>query len=65
MISVVFAVIIKMKDENDAEQILYSLFAVNGEWKINSVLVCRVGVPGMDRGWHVQEILLSKTSEFA
>jgi len=50
MISVVFAVIIKMKDENDAEQILYSLFAVNGEWKINSVLVCRVGVPGMDRG---------------
>lgn len=65
MISVVFAVIIKMKDENDAERTLYSLFAVNGEWKINSVLVCRVGVPGRDRGGHVQAIVLSKTSEFA
>lgn len=65
MISVVSAVIIKMKDENDAEWTLYSLFAVNGEWKINSVLVCRVGVPGRDRGEHVQEVALSKTSEFA
>lgn len=65
MISVVFAVIIKMKDENDAERTLYSLFAVNGKWKINSVLVCRVGVPGRDRGGHVQEIVLSNISEFA
>lgn len=65
MISVVFAMIIKMKDENDVEWTLYSLFAVNGEWKINSVLVCRVGVPGGDRGGHVEEIVLSKTSEFA
>lgn len=65
MISVVFAMIIKMKDENDVEWTLYSLFAVNGEWKINSVLVCRAGVPGGDRGGHVEEIVLSKTSEFA
>lgn len=65
MISVVSAVIIKMKDENDAEWTLYSLFAVNGEWKINSVLVCRVEVPGRDRGEHVQEVVLSKISEFA
>lgn len=65
MISVVSAVIIKMKDENDAERTLYSLFAVNGEWKINSVLVCRVGVPGRDRMEHVQEVVLSKTSDFA
>lgn len=65
MISVVFAMIIKMKDENDVERTLYSLFAVNGEWKINSVLVCRVGVPGRDRGGHVEEIVLSMTSEFA
>lgn len=65
MISVVSTVIIKMKDENNAKRTLYSLFAVNREWKINSVLVCRVGVPDRDRGGHVQEVVLPKTSEFA
>lgn len=50
MISVVFAVIIKMKDENDAERTLYSLFAMNGVWKINSVFICRVEVSDRDRG---------------
>lgn len=65
MISVVSTVIIKMKDENNAKRTLYSLFAVNTEWKINSVLVCRVGVPDRDRGGHVQEVVLPKTSEFA
>lgn len=42
MIPVVFVVIIKIEDENDVEWTLYSLFTVNGEWKINSVLVFRV-----------------------
>jgi len=65
MISVVFAVIIKIEDENDVEWTLYSLFAVNGEWKINSVLVFRVEMPGRYRGGHVKEIVSSKTSKFA
>lgn len=50
MISVVFAGIIKMKDENDAERTLYSLFAVNGEWQMNSALGCREGVTGRAGG---------------
>lgn len=39
MISVLFTGIIKMKDENDVERTFYSLFAVIGECKMNSVFV--------------------------
>lgn len=51
MISVAFVMIIKMKDENDTQQTLYSLFAVNGDWEMNSILVYRDREIGGK--WHV------------